>query len=147
MKAYVTAVLAAAAVLSGISGPAASADSPEGGAPAAQSTTTGVQLDNLIWTPVPTMSGTTIWMLRVQDDPAVEPGGVYFLWNPDSASRAGNFSVGDDVQVSTVGNWRGAIFSPDPDAQRIEVRYGDVGKPEEAEVVAGVTRCPEHLTC
>ncbi|WP_406191196.1 hypothetical protein OG331_49530 [Streptomyces sp. NBC_01017] len=145
MKRYVTAVLAAAAVLTGISAPAASADSP--GISTPRQSATGRQLNNLMWTPTLSMSGTTIWMLRMQEEPAVEPGGVYFLWNPDTASPAGRFSVGDDVQVSTVSSWRGAIFSPDLAAQHIEVRYGNVTKPEEAAVVASSTTCPPHLTC
>jgi hypothetical protein len=85
-----------------------------------------------------TMGGGTIWMLRVANDPHVEPGGVYFLYNPETESVSGSFAVGDDVRVRTVRDWRAAVFVPDLDARRTEVRYGSLQDTAAAQVVAAV---------
>ncbi|MCX4784424.1 hypothetical protein [Streptomyces sp. NBC_01264] len=107
----------------------------------------GIELSNLKWVAMRTMSGSVTWMLRIDHDPHVEPGGVYFLWNPDTSSRAGNFAIGDDVRIDTVTRWKGAIFAPTPGADHIEVRYGQVDAPGEAVIVASIARCPSHLIC
>lgn len=117
------------------------------GEPNARAVVAGTVLDNLRWTAMRTMSGSVTWMLRVQSDPRVEPGGVYFLWNPEASSSGGAFAVGDDVRVSTVRHWKAAIFPPTSSADRIEVRYGDPAVPEGAEVVASIARCPRHVMC
>ncbi|MCX4784318.1 hypothetical protein [Streptomyces sp. NBC_01264] len=78
-------------------------------------------------------------MLKVSEDPQVEPGGVYFLYNPDTQSRAGSFIFGGDVARPTVRNWRSAVFAPDLSVPRTEVRYGSTQDPSAARVVASVT--------
>ncbi|MGP3683243.1 hypothetical protein ACTVZO_00750 [Streptomyces sp. IBSNAI002] len=103
------------------------------------SSTMGAELDNLRWTPVRTMTGATTWMLRVSTDPAVKPGGVYFLYNPDAEVSAGSFSIGDDVLVRTVHSWGAAVFAPSTTIRRTEVRYGSPADPGAAHVVASVT--------
>ncbi|MEU9056450.1 hypothetical protein AB0D37_39700 [Streptomyces sp. NPDC048384] len=143
-KRYITAAVAAAFVVGGLSAPAALAapDSAHTSPPAAAARFQGAELDNLSWTPVPTMGGGTIWMLRVSSDPNVEPGGLYFLYDPDTSSVSGSFAVGDDVRVRTVSDWRAAVFAPGlegPHARRTEVRYGDPQNPGAAQVVASVT--------
>ncbi|MEU9057196.1 hypothetical protein AB0D37_43765 [Streptomyces sp. NPDC048384] len=143
-KRYITAAVAAAFVVGGLSAPAALAapDAPRTSPPAAAAQFQGAELDNLSWTPVPTMGGGTIWMLRVSSDPNVEPGGLYFLYNPDTSSVSGKFAVGDDIRVRTVRSWQAAVFAPDldgPHARRTEVRYGDPQNPDAAQVVASVT--------
>ncbi|MFD8229282.1 hypothetical protein ACFV16_34835 [Streptomyces massasporeus] len=130
--------LLAAALFSGLAAPVAMADSSSEPAavirPAAEA-----RMDNLRWTPMRTMGGGIVWMLSVATDPGVEPGGRYFLWNPDTSSRPGGFAVGDDVQVATVGNWKAAVFRPFDTARRVEVRYGDPRTPDTAVVVASFT--------
>lgn len=95
MKRYVTAVLAAAAVLTGISAPAASADSP--GISTPRQSATGRQLNNLMWTPTLSMSGTTIWMLRMQEEPP--------------SSRAGSTSCGTPTLLPPPGASRWETMS------------------------------------
>ncbi|WP_406191596.1 MULTISPECIES: hypothetical protein [unclassified Streptomyces] len=135
---HVIALAAATVFLSGLSAPAAFADTSPPQAPVT-SAAADLQLDNVRWTPMSTISGSTTWLLRLDSDPGVEPGGRYFLWNPDTSEHAGKFAVGDDVQVSTVGTWQAAMFRPDYTAHRIEVRYGDPSTPEAGRVVATVT--------
>ncbi|MER6261615.1 hypothetical protein ABT203_18830 [Streptomyces sp900105245] len=132
---------AAAFIVGGVAAPSAPAapSAAPASTPAPAHGTLGAELDNLRWTPVRTMSGGTVWMLRVSSDPHVEAGGVYFLYNPDESSVAGSFSVGDDVRVRTVHDWRAAVFAPARDAHRIEVRYGNLQAPDTARVVASVT--------
>ncbi|MFJ9821052.1 hypothetical protein ACIRU3_38525 [Streptomyces sp. NPDC101151] len=136
------AAVAAAFVIAGISAPAALATPNTAHAPVpagAARTMMGAELDNLRWTPMRNMSGGITWMLSVSSDPNVEPGGVYFLYNPDTSSVSGSFSVGDDVQVPTVHDWRAAIFAPTLDVRRTEVRYGSLQDPGSAQVIASVT--------
>ncbi|MEV7418375.1 hypothetical protein [Streptomyces sp. NPDC089919] len=141
-----TLALAAAAVIAGLGAPAALAAPSPAAAPAVSSpagdgvsTMAGAELDNLRWTPVRTITGGTTWMLRVDTDPVVEPGGVFFLYDPDAEESAGSFSVGDDVLVHTVRSWSGAVFAPDLGLRRTEVRYGSLADPGSARVVASVT--------
>ncbi|MFJ9821420.1 hypothetical protein ACIRU3_40465 [Streptomyces sp. NPDC101151] len=140
-KRYIMTAVAAAIVVGGISAPAALAapDVAPASSPAAAQSMMGAELENLRWTPVRTMSGGTTWMLRVSSDPNVEPGGVYFLYDPDESSVSGSFSVGDDVRVRTVRDWRAAIFAPTLDVRRTEVRYGSLQDPGTAQVIASVT--------
>ncbi|MEU9057225.1 hypothetical protein AB0D37_43980 [Streptomyces sp. NPDC048384] len=138
-KQYIMAAAAAAFIVGGVCAPAALAapDAAHASSPAAVAQ--GAELDNLRWTPVRTMGGGTTWMLRVSSDPNVEPGGVYFLYDPDASSVSGKFSVGGDVQVRTVSEWSAAIFAPALDHRRTEVRYGSLQDPAAAQVVGSVT--------
>ncbi|MGY4967561.1 hypothetical protein [Streptomyces sp. 900105245] len=140
-KRYIMTAVAAAFVLGGVTAPSALAapTATSMPSPTAAKGTLGAELDNLQWSPVRTMSGGTVWMLRVSSDPNVKAGGVYFLYNPAESSVSGSFSVGDDVQVRTVHDWRAAIFAPPQDARRIEVRYGQIQDPSAAQVIASFT--------
>ncbi|MER6076461.1 hypothetical protein ABT187_48830 [Streptomyces sp. NPDC001817] len=140
-KRLVMAAVAAAVITGGIYAPAALA-APNSAPFSAQATPTqGAELDHLRWTPMRTIGGGTVWMLRVDQDPQVEPGGVYFLYNPDTQTGAGNFSpFGDDFPgVPTVQNWQSAIFAPNLNTRRTEVLYGDPQDPDAAEYIASVT--------
>ncbi|MFD8229897.1 hypothetical protein ACFV16_38325 [Streptomyces massasporeus] len=130
--------LMAAAFLGALAAPAASAETFSEPVPAIRPAA-DVRMDNLRWVLMRTMSGGTVWLLRVAADPGVEPGRRYFLWNPDTSSRPGGFAVGDDVQVATVGSWQSAIFRRPYTVRRVEVRYGDPRTPETAVVVASFT--------
>ncbi|MFG2638950.1 hypothetical protein ACGFX8_35475 [Streptomyces sp. NPDC048362] len=138
-KRLVMAAVAAAVVTGGITAPAALAAPSAAHGSVQVAPAQGAELDNLRWTPVRTISGGVTWMLRVDNDPEVTAGEVYFLYNPDTESIAGKFSVGDDVLVSTVRTWQAAIFAPDLSVRRTEVRYGNPQDPGAAKYIASVT--------
>ncbi len=98
----------------------------------------GVELSNLRWTPVHTISGIT-YMLRVSSDPEVEPGGVFFLYNPDTEASGGFFLIGGDVPARTVRSWQSAVFPANLSVRKTEVRYGSPQSPNDARIVASVT--------
>ncbi len=107
----------------------------------------GIVFDNLEWVRA-RVDGHLIWLLRIERDPEVPPGGTYFLWNPQTSSIGGDFTLSDGTHVDTLSDWKDATFTPDPNyAKGVEVRYGDLLSPESAQVVASIWRCPSSLVC
>ncbi|MEV6683084.1 hypothetical protein AB0N09_40440 [Streptomyces erythrochromogenes] len=99
-----------------------------------------IELENLEWTSISLMDGTTGEALRVLGDDFHSGGGVYFVYFPDTDSM-GHFSTSDDMVVETAHDWALAVFLPDPQARRTEVRYGDLSDIAAARVVASCTTC------
>lgn len=143
MKSFVrrfAVTVTALTALAAAAAPAALAGPPAGRPVPVTAPDADAQLENLRWTPVRTLSGGVVMMLRVARDPGVAPGGRYFLWNPDTASSGGSFALGDDILRPFVYSWQSAVFRPNTTARSIEVRYGDPSRPGEALVVASATR-------
>ncbi|PRH79908.1 hypothetical protein C6N75_07025 [Streptomyces solincola] len=102
---------------------------------------TDLVLDNLVWDTIPSWpTGDPEHILRIANDPGVEPGGKYFLWDDVENTRGGQFLIGSDVERPYVGDWKAAQFQAAGDS--VQVRYGDPKKPTEAKTIASYKKAP-----
>ncbi|MFJ6636945.1 hypothetical protein ACIQMR_37285 [Streptomyces sp. NPDC091376] len=98
-------------------------------------------ITNLHWVSTPGWGGQETHLLQVSADEEFTPGGTYFLYNPETRQPAGYFLVGGDMGQPVTDSWETTAFYPDLEVHSvIEVRYGDVHCPDNARVVARVSR-------